>query len=68
MKKLPKFPYINNLRREYHEIYGFTFKDFSSYQVWLKQFGFKVPIRGDYLEFHENITDEDLIAFILRWS
>lgn len=67
MKKLPKLPYIQNIVNHYHTSTG-TWSISKEYRDWLKQFGFAVPIRGDYLEFPDDFSDNDLLLFVLRWS
>lgn len=67
MKTLPKLPYIQNIVAHYHTSTGkWSLGD--EYRYWLRQFGFAVPIMGDYLEFPDDFTDQDLALFILRWS
>ena len=67
MKTLPKLPYIQNIVDYYHTSTGrWAFSD--EYRYWLRQFGFKVPIQGDYLEFPDDFPDEKITLFILRWS
>lgn len=39
-----------------------------NYVPWLRTHGFKVPIRGDYLEFPDTFSDEELLKFILKYS
>lgn len=72
MKILPKLPYIQNIVTHYHKETGrWAFPDWAfsdEYKYWLRQFGFAVPIRGDYLEFPDEFPDEKLTLFILRWS
>lgn len=80
MKKLPILPYIQNIVAHYHnlrggphpergiricEMYGIS-EDV--YPNWLRQFGFTVPIDGDYLEFPDDFPDEKITLFVLRWS
>lgn len=67
MKRLPKLPYIQNIVQYYHTstrkwVCG------DEYRYWLRQFGFAVPIRGDYLEFPDDFSDEQLTMFILKWG
>jgi hypothetical protein len=38
------------------------------FRDWLRQFGFKVPVRGDYLEFPDDFSEQQLLLFVLRWS
>lgn len=66
MKRLPKLPYLQNIVCEYHEQHGIFFG--AEYANWLKQFRFKVPVKGDYLEFPDDFSDEDLLLFALTWS
>lgn len=72
MKLIYKKPIIYNLVHEYRNIYGPIFSNKNSgiikYHEWLKQFGFSVPVRGDYLEFPDDFSDQQITAFILRWS
>lgn len=72
MKQITKLPYINNLMRHYRFHHGRIFSQNSEtiykYRDWLKQFGFQVPIKGDYLEFPDDYPDEKITMFILRWS
>lgn len=67
MKTLPKLPYIRNIVTYYHTSTGKWLID-AEYPNWLRQFGFTVPIRGDYLEFPDNFSDEDFLMFMLKWS
>lgn len=72
MKRIPKMPYINNLLRYYRFNMGPVFalrqNGIMQYHDWLKQFGFSVPVMGDYLEFPDDFSDAKLTLFILRWS
>lgn len=68
MKTIYKFPYIKNLVGEYRSKHGPWWQNLSGYRDWLKQFGFQVPIRGNYLEFPDDFPDELIAAFVLRWS
>lgn len=68
MKTLPKLPYIQNIVDHYHTSTGIWMLGNSEYRNWLRQFGFAVPIRGDYLEFPDDFSDQDLTLFVLRWS
>lgn len=38
------------------------------YVNWLGQFGFKVPVEGDHLEFTDDFDERELMVFILRWA
>lgn len=67
MKTLPKRPYLQNIvtyYRETHSIPGLG----PNYSNWLRQFGFKVPIEGEYLEFPDDFSDKDLTLFVIKWS
>lgn len=68
MKTLPKLPYIQNILNYYHTSTGILMIGTDEYRSWLRQFGFAVPIRGDYLEFPDDFPDDKLTLFILRWS
>lgn len=82
MKTLPVNPYLLNIVNYFHELRGGPhYKggirvricemyniDEDEYPNWLRQFGFKVPIENDRLEFSHNFPDEKLLLFILRWS
>jgi hypothetical protein len=68
---LPSHPYLQNIVKEYHtQCGGYDFTNYAGekYRDWLKQFGFKVPVHSFMLEFNEDFTEEDLLAFILRWG
>ena len=67
MKRLPKLPFLQNIVMERRRQTGVPIYDYG-YIEFLKTFGFAVPIRGDYLEFPDSFSDEDLTLFILRWS
>lgn len=67
MKKLPILPYIRNIVNYYHTSTG-KWSAGDEYRFWLRQFGFKVPIVGDYLEFPDDFPDEKITLFVLRWS
>ena len=66
MKTLPNHPYLQNIVQEYrdqgHTGIGTPLWD------WLRQFGFKVPVRYDCLEFPDDFPDQEFVMFILRWS
>lgn len=65
MKTLPRIPYIDNIFSYYQkEKNNLEFK--TEYKIWLKQFGFAVPVKGNYLEFPDDFSDEDLFLFMLR--
>ena len=69
MKTLPKLPYLQNIVKEYHRIQpGYAYLADGSYRNWLSQFGFRVPVQGDYLEFPDDFSEHDLMMFVLRWS
>jgi hypothetical protein len=69
MKLVPKNPYLGNIMAHYCECVGTSIAFVGSdYREWLKRFGFKVPVRTDYLEFPDDFPDHDLTMFILRWS
>ena len=73
MKTLPKLPYIQNIVSEWHRHNGgktfFTGQQMGDeYREFLKTFGFKVPVTGDYLEFPDDFPDEKITLFVLRWS
>lgn len=68
MKTLPKLPYIQNIVEYYHRSTGKWVIGSDEYRYWLRQFGFAVPIRGDYLEFPDEFSDKDLTLFIIKWS
>lgn len=81
MKTLPKIPYLGNIAayyRETHDCEPVSPRKSASrrliglgtphYRDWLLQFGFKVPVEGDLLEFPADFTDQQLTLFILRWS
>jgi hypothetical protein len=70
MKRLPKLPYLQNLVAAYRKEHGFdTARSVTDhYREWLRQYGFKVPIEGDYLEFPDDFSDEKLLLFKLKWS
>lgn len=74
MKTLPARPYLTNIASHYLQEkdmdgpwqgVGLVYEE---YIPWLKQFGFKVPVEDDILEFPDNIDDKELIMFVLRWS
>lgn len=67
MKTVPKIPFLQNIVEEYQH-QGCEDWYSGHYREWLRQFGFAVPIRGDYLEFPDDFPDEELCLFILRWS
>lgn len=67
MKTVLKFPYLQNIVAEYRR-QGHEGWHSGHYREWLRQFGFAVPIRGDYLEFPDDFSDEELCLFILKWS
>lgn len=71
MKLLPKLPYLQNIVQEYHRqhqpldgLWGFD----SSYREWLRQFGFAVPVMGDWLEFPDDFREEKLLLFTIRFG
>lgn len=71
MKQLPKLPYLQNILQYWAEqIDGDHYRYYAdgSYQKWLSTLGFAVPVWGDYLEFPDDFTDEELTMFMLRWS
>lgn len=71
MKKIPKLPYLQNIVSHYHQMVGSdNFQHYAgeNYRQWLLTLGFAVPIDGDYLEFHDDFSDQELTLFILRWS
>lgn len=68
MKRLPVLPYLNNMVEYYRKNYGSIYNHHDAYVEWLKTFGFKVPIDKNNIEFPDDYSDEQLIAFILRWS
>jgi hypothetical protein len=67
MKTLPNIPYLRNIVSEYHRQNNSYTYDID-YIEWLKQFGFKVPIKNNTLEFPDDFSDEDMLMFMLRWS
>lgn len=67
MKRIPKLPYIHNLVAEYARLCNNVWVS-KNYVPWLRTHGFSVPIRGDYLEFPDTFSDEDLMKFILKYS
>jgi hypothetical protein len=71
MKVLSKLPYLENISKEYNTQFSRQEpnKWFSDhYRQWLMQFGFKVPAKGNYLEFLHEYTEHDLLLFTLKWS
>lgn len=69
MKTLPKLPYLQNIVTEYRRMHpDWSYLANGSYKTWLSQFGFCVPVKGDYLEFPDDFSDHDLMLFVLRWS
>lgn len=67
MKKLPKLPYLQNIVIYYHTTHKTQYFK-SNYRDWLSQFGFRVPVEGDYLEFPNDFSDKDITLFVLKWS
>ena len=67
MKSLPSRPYLKNIVREYRS-QGHKGMGTPQYRDWLRQFGFKVPVRDDYLEFPDEFSEQQLLLFVLRWS
>lgn len=67
MKTLPTRPYLQNIVSNFHAQGGHSIGT-TYYREWLSQFGFTVPISGDYLEFPDDFSDQELFMFILRWS
>lgn len=72
MKQIPKLPYIHNLWRHYRFNFGPVFGlgqiGVIQYHEWLKQFGFTVPIKGQYLEFPDDFPDKKITMFVLKWG
>ena len=66
MKTLPKLPYLQNIVAEY--LNGGAWPVGPEYKYWLAQFGFKVPVQGDYLEFPDDFSEKALLMFILRFG
>ena len=67
MRTLPRHPYLQNIVKEYYA-QGHTGFGTPHYRDWLKQFGFKVPVPVDDLEFPDDFPDQEFVMFILRWS
>jgi hypothetical protein len=71
MKQLPKLPYLQNIvsawHRQNNEVVVRRLGT-EQYREYLRQFGFEVPIDGDYLVFPDDFSDEELLLFKLRWS
>ena len=67
MKSLPRLPYLKNIVQEYYA-QGHKSMGTSEYRDWLKQFGFRVPVRDDYLEFPDSFSEQQLLLFVLRWA
>ena len=74
MRTLPARPYLTNIAEQYlrekgasgpWQGVGLVYEEYIS---WLKQFGFKVPVEDNILEFSDNVSDKDLTMFILKWS
>lgn len=68
MKTLPKLPYLQNIVAEWHRVSGGTWPVGPEYSYWLAQFGFKVPVREDYLEFPDNFSEKELLLFTIRFG
>jgi hypothetical protein len=69
MKLIPKNPYLENIMAHYCECVSTELGIARPvYREWLKSFGFKVPVRTDYLEFPDDFPEHDLTMFMLRWS
>ena len=68
MKTLPQYPYLQNIVAEYHRQRGTpNVFDANDYHKWLGQFGFRVPMDFDKIEFPDDFSDQDLLLFVLRW-
>jgi hypothetical protein len=67
MKYLPSRPYLKNIVREYHA-QGHKSMGTPEYRNWLRQFGFRVPVRDDHLEFPDDFSEQQLLLFVLRWA
>lgn len=73
MKRISKHPYIQNIVRAWHSMHPDDLNSIKSYmdgsyRKWLSTHGFKTPVTGDYLEFSDNFSDEELLHFIIKWS
>lgn len=72
MKRISKFPYIDNLFYHYRFNMGpvFSKREYGivQYHDWLRQFGFEVPIKGQYLEFPDDFPDKKITMFVLKWG
>ena len=74
MKTLPARPYLTNIAAHYLREHGIPGPwqgfglAYDEYAPWLKQFGFKVPVDNNILEFTDDFSDKDLMLFVLRWS
>lgn len=72
MKKIPKIPIIFNLIEEWSRCHPDIKKgiiySYDEYIDWFRQFGFKMPIDSDYLEFPDDYPDEKISMLILKWS
>jgi len=71
MKTLPHDPYLRNINAEYCRQNGLSYDElieYDEYIEWLGQFGFKIPMDYDELEFPDDFSDRDLTLFILRWA
>ena len=68
MKLLPKYPYLQNLETEYTALPGYMGFAGYHYRDWLMQFGFKVPVMGDYLEFPDDFCEKKLLLFKIRFG
>ena len=69
MKTLPRHPYLRNIVSYCCETQDLNVRPGRpAYGDWLRQFGFKVPVEGDLLEFPADFDEKELMVFILRWS
>lgn len=68
MKKLPRDPYLQKIVAEWRTIKPVDPYTGYDYINWLRTHGFSTPVTGDYLEFPDDFSDQDLVIFILKWS